>query len=128
MLALLVCLVLSFSVPVAWGQEQSPAAVLLEYHTVLKGSFSFEPLVPYYTPERWRTLRRRFPPSMRAAAFSLRKSSAPDAVEIVGEQRQGDTTTLQLAGSTGSKRYEGEAELWLWNGEWRIHHLQWHQH
>ncbi len=127
MRALMLCLVVSCSIASAWAQENDPATVLLEYHSTLKNSFSFDPLIPFYTVERWRTLRERFPPSMRNAAFSLRKSSAPDDIRIVGEQRQDGVAILELGGSSGQRLFAGEAELRRQGGEWRIDRLDWRE-
>lgn len=127
MLTLMLCLVLSLSISSAWAQEKDPTAVLLEYHSVLKSSFSFDPLIPYYTTERWHTLRERFPPSMRAAAFSLRRSSVPDEVQVLDEQLKDGVATLELAGRSSQQQYSGEAELRLQDGEWRIDRLDWRE-
>lgn len=122
--SLILCLALA---TVAVADEPGPDAVYLEYHERLKQSYSFESVFPYFTLERRQRITSRFPASMRDTAFSLQKSSAPETVEVVFSEIEGNNARLDLSGRSGHNVFAGEAVLRREGGNWLINQVSWRE-
>lgn len=118
-----VLLLLASSVCAAAGN--SPSEAYLEFHKVLKQSFSEQSIWPYYLKSARQEFEEQFPPDMRGRAFFLMKSAAPTTVRIDKEVVSGDTATLTLIPTSSGKTVSGEAVMRLEDGAWKVEKVVW---
>lgn len=105
--------------------NKSPSQAYLEYHAVLKQSFSDSAIWPYYIRSARQNFERQFPPNMRGRAFYIMKSAAPAAVQVVEEKIEGDSATLVLIPTSPSQADRGDAIMRLEDGVWKLEKVIW---
>lgn len=110
---------------VAATANKTPSEAYLEFHSVLKNSFSDQAIWPYYTKAARDDFEQRFPPAMRGRAFYIMKSSAPSEVAVQQEVIEGSKATLILLPTSTSHVDQGEAIMRLENGNWKLEKVTW---
>lgn len=112
--------------PPAGAAEPGPGEVYLDYHQVLKTSFSDARIWGYYTRAFREQYQERFPPHVRSKAFYIMKASAPRTVRVVSEKIDGDSAILELLPTDG-ERLKGTAQLRLEEDGWKLERVVWQQ-
>jgi hypothetical protein len=105
--------------------SKSPSEAYLQFHSVLKQSFSDQAIWPYYVESARADFEQQFPPAMRGRAFYIMKAAAPATVRVEQETIQGNTATLVLAPTSSSQAERGEATMRLENGSWKLEKVVW---
>lgn len=109
----------------AMSAGKTPGEAYLEYHAVLKQSFSEDAIWPYCVRSAREEFENQFPPAMRGRAFYIMKSSAPASVRIEKETVQGDTASLVLIPTSPSQANRGDAIMRLEDGSWKVEKVVW---
>lgn len=116
---------LLFAAGVGQTADKSPGQAYLEFHAVLKQSFSDSAIWPYHIRSAREDFEKQFPPNMRGRAFYIMKSSAPAAVRVAEEKIEGDTATLVLIPTGPSQADRGDAIMRLEDGVWKLEKVVW---